>query len=147
MAVFLQIVSTGLTLISASFLLEAARTAPERFANDFFGGDRSLNRRVRSFSDQRANELTGFGLLLLAFASQMWDVLTPPTWDDFDVKIESVIFAIATIFVAYLAARKIRNRVARRSWEKIRKILGDHAIAVDHWIYDVSSKESRKKEY
>src|SRR3989344_5498633 len=104
MAIFLQMVNAGLTLISAGFLLEAARTVPAKFADDFFGGDQSFNRRVRRFSDQCVNELTGFALLLLAFASQMWDVLTPPTWNDFDVKIGSIISAIATIFVAYLAA-------------------------------------------
>lgn len=145
MAVFLQIVSAGLTLISAGFLLEAARTAPERFADDFFGGDQAFNRRVRRFSDQRANELTGFALLMLAFVSQMWDVLTPPTWNDFDVKSGSVIFASAIVFVVYLTARRIRNKVARSSWDKIREILGNHAIAVDHWKYERESKESHKE--
>jgi hypothetical protein len=115
---FIQIASLVLTLEAAIFLakgnLGLSAQAIADLSSTKWGHNDDL---IATLAQQRADTWVGVVFLLLAFFLQMWNVLWPMRWVDFEVHrgavVYTVIFCLVLGFGAFFCAKEIAHHTER----------------------------------
>lgn len=123
MRTFIQVSAVVLTLGSSIFLIKGnLNLTPEVIVGlslTRFGGNPEV---MKNLCDQKGDTIVGFSILMLAFLLQLWNLLWPIRYKDFDVNRKGVLAALVVSIGMIRACNFLSQAIGNYHFQKASQI-------------------------